>query len=462
MQLTNLTDPVELTRQMIDIPSVSGDEGPLADAVEVALRGAGFGSVPSLEILRDGDAVCARTRLGLGQRVVLAGHLDTVPIADNVPGRFEERDGATVLWGRGSVDMLGGCAAALALACEVGAVLRSGSEAALSVDVTWIFYDHEEVASHLNGLGRVQRNHPEWLAGDLALLGEPTAAHVEGGCNGTLRVIVHFPGRAAHSARAWMGVNAIHAMAPVIERIAAYGNPVVVVDGLEFRESLSVVRVEGGIANNVIPDAASMTVNYRFAPSKRADEALEWVRGLFEGTGATIEVDDLCEGARPGADSDVAQRVGELLVDRGYAVITGGGPGMMEAANRGAWEAGGTSVGLGIELPHEQGMNQWVNLGVNFRYFFARKTMFVKYSQGFIVMPGGFGTMDELFESATLVQTGKIRSFPLVLVGTDYWSGLVDWIRSSMVEAGMISPGDVDLLHVVDDPEEAVRLATGA
>ncbi len=321
MQLTNLTDPVELTRQMIDIPSVSGDEGPQADAVEAALRGAGFGSVPSLEILRDGDAVCARTRLGLDQRVVLAGHLDTVPIADNVPGRFEERDGSTVLWGRGSVDMLGGCAAALALACEVGAAARCGDEAALSADVTWIFYDHEEVASHLNGLGRVQRNHPEWLVGDLALLGEPTAAHVEGGCNGTLRVIAHFPGRASHSARAWMGVNAIHAMAPVIERIAAYGNPVVTVDGLDFRESLSVVRIEGGIANNVIPEAASMTVNYRFAPSMRADDALEWVRGFFEGTGATIDVDDLCEGARPGADSDVAQRF--LSVAREVAASRG-------------------------------------------------------------------------------------------------------------------------------------------
>ena len=321
MQLTNLTDPVELTRQMIDIPSVSGDEGPLADAVEAALRDAGFGTLPSLEILRDGDAVCARTRLGLDQRVVLAGHLDTVPIADNVPGRFEERDGATVLWGRGSVDMLGGCAAALALACEAGGAIRGGDETALSVDVTWIFYDHEEVASHLNGLGRVQRNHPEWLAGDLALLGEPTAAHVEGGCNGTLRVIARFLGRAAHSARAWMGVNAIHAMAPVIERIAAFGNPVVTVDGLEFRESLSVVRVEGGIANNVIPEAASMTVNYRFAPSKRADKALEWVHGLFEGTGATIEVDDLCEGARPGADSDVAQRF--LSVARQVAASRG-------------------------------------------------------------------------------------------------------------------------------------------
>ena len=321
MQLTDATDALSLTRQMIDIPSVSGEEGPLADAVEAALRGAGFGSVDTLEILRDGDAVCARTHLGLSQRVVLAGHLDTVPIAENVPGRLEVRDGVEVVWGRGSVDMLGGCAAALALACEAGALITGGAREALTADVTWIFYDHEEVASHFNGLGRIQRLYPQWLVGDLALLGEPTAAHVEGGCNGTLRVIAHFPGRAAHSARAWMGINAIHAMAPVIERIAAYGNPVVAVDGLEFRESLSVVRVEGGIANNVIPEAASMTVNYRFAPSKRADEALEWVRGLFEGTGATIEVDDLCEGARPGADSDVAQRF--LLVARQVAASRG-------------------------------------------------------------------------------------------------------------------------------------------
>ena len=321
MQLTDLTDALSLTRQMIDIPSVSGQEGPLADAVEAAARSAGFGTVPALEILRDGDAVCARTRLGLPQRVVLAGHLDTVPIADNVPGRTEIRDGVDVVWGRGSVDMLGGCAAALALACEVGPLIAAGEHAALTADVTWIFYDHEEVASHLNGLGRIERNHPQWLAGDLALLGEPTAAHVEGGCNGTLRVIARFPGRAAHSARAWMGVNAIPAMAPVIERIADYGNPVELVDGLEFRESLSVVRVEGGIANNVIPEAASMTVNYRFAPSKRADDALAWVRSLFEGTGATIEVDDLCEGARPGADSPFAERF--LTVARRIAAEQG-------------------------------------------------------------------------------------------------------------------------------------------
>ena len=157
-----------------------------------------------------------------------------------------------------------------------------------------------------------------------------------------------------------------------------------------------------------------------------------------------------------------SERIAHGLAERGFAVITGGGPGIMEAGNKGASQAGGLSVGLGIELPQEQGLNPYVGLGINFRYFFARKTMFVKYSQGFIVMPGGFGTMDELFESATLLQTGKIRSFPLVLVGTQYWSGLVDWVRSSMVEAGMISADEVDLLHVVDDPVEAVRLATGA
>ena len=322
MQLTDVSDLIALARQMIDIPSVSGQEGPLADAVEAALRDAGFGTIPALEILRDGDAVCARTRLGRGQRLILAGHLDTVPIADNVPGRSEERDGVEVLWGRGSVDMLGGCAAALALACEAGHVARGGARPPLAYDVTWIFYDHEEVAADLNGLGRIHRRHPEWLGGDLALLGEPTRAQVEGGCNGTLRVIARFPGLAAHSARAWMGDNAIHAMAPVIERIAAYGNPVTAVDGLDFRESLSVVRVEGGTANNVIPESASMTVNYRFAPSRSAEDALAWVRTLFEATGATLEVDDLCEGARPGADSALAQRF--LQVARSCAVRAGG------------------------------------------------------------------------------------------------------------------------------------------
>ena len=160
-------------------------------------------------------------------------------------------------------------------------------------------------------------------------------------------------------------------------------------------------------------------------------------------------------------DWERARSIGSLLVQAGFAVITGGGPGIMEAANKGAWEAGGTSVGLGIELPHEQGMNEWVNVGINFRYFFARKTMFMKYSSGFIAMPGGFGTMDELFEAATLVQTGKVQSFPIILVGREYWGGLVQWINSTMKESGMLSSNDPQLLHVVDSPEEAVEIVIG-
>lgn len=154
----------------------------------------------------------------------------------------------------------------------------------------------------------------------------------------------------------------------------------------------------------------------------------------------------------------LGMEIGRGLVEAGYAVITGGGPGIMEAANRGAMEAGGLSVGLGIELPFEQGMNQWVDLGVNFRYFFARKTMFVKYAQGFVVLPGGFGTFDELFESLTLVQTHKVTEFPIVLVGTSYWKGLLDWLRGPVVDQGTISEKDLELIQLVDDPEEAVRL----
>jgi uncharacterized protein (TIGR00730 family) len=153
-------------------------------------------------------------------------------------------------------------------------------------------------------------------------------------------------------------------------------------------------------------------------------------------------------------------QVGRLLADAGYAVITGGGPGAMEAANRGAFEAGGVSVGLGIELPFEQGMNQWVDIGVDFRYFFARKTMFVKYAQGFIVLPGGFGTFDELFEALVLVQTKKVTSFPVVLLGHAYWDGLVDWLRSSVLAGGKINERDLSLFSVTDDPAEAVRLVS--
>ncbi|MBG0815102.1 TIGR00730 family Rossman fold protein [Planomonospora sp. ID82291] len=161
-------------------------------------------------------------------------------------------------------------------------------------------------------------------------------------------------------------------------------------------------------------------------------------------------------------DYELGVRLGRGLAEAGYAVITGGGPGCMEAANKGAVEAGGISVGLGIELPFEQHMNEYVDLGIEFRYFFVRKTMFVKYACGFVALPGGFGTLDELFEELTLVQTRKITSFPVVLLGTEFWGGLLDWIRTTLVSTGKISPADVELIHVTDDPAEAVRIIAEA
>lgn len=157
-----------------------------------------------------------------------------------------------------------------------------------------------------------------------------------------------------------------------------------------------------------------------------------------------------------------AREIGYALAREGFAVITGGGPGTMEGANRGAREAGGLSVGLGIELPFEQGINEYVDLGINFRYFFARKTMFVKYSQAFVCLPGGFGTLDELFEALTLVQTKKVTKFPVVLFGSDYWAGLVDWIRNSVAAAGNISAPDLDLIHVTDDVDDTIKVVHDA
>src|SRR5690242_13874074 len=156
-------------------------------------------------------------------------------------------------------------------------------------------------------------------------------------------------------------------------------------------------------------------------------------------------------------ECEMAADLGAALAEAGYAVITGGGPGVMEAANRGATEAGGMSVGLGIELPFEQGLNDWVDVGIDFRYFFVRKTMFVKYAQAFVVLPGGFGTLDELFEAITLVQTKKVTRFPVVLIGTAYWQGLLDWLRSTMINEGKIGPEDLDLMFVTDDVDAAVQ-----
>jgi uncharacterized protein (TIGR00730 family) len=189
---------------------------------------------------------------------------------------------------------------------------------------------------------------------------------------------------------------------------------------------------------------------------------------FVEGFGALAELGPAIAvfgSARTGADDPSyaeAERLGARLVAEGFAVMTGGGPGAMEAANKGASESGGVSVGLGIELPFETGLNDWVDVGVNFRYFFARKTMFVKYAQGFIVFPGGVGTLDELFEALTLVQTGKVTSFPIVLIGSDYWSGLIAWMRDTVLATGKIGAGDLDRLVVTDDVEEAVALMVAA
>ena len=285
-------DVVELTAAVCDIPSVSGDEAPLADAVERALRGCAH-----LSVERVGNVVVARTDLGRSERVILAGHLDTVPLTQppNLPTRFEGAGADRQLWGRGTVDMKGGVAVQLTLAALLTAPNR---------DVTWFFYDNEEVETERNGLRRVALNHPEWLAGDFAVLGEPTNAGIEGGCNGTIRVEVVVPGRAAHSARSWMGVNAIHAAAEVLNRLTAYEPRQVEVDGLLYREGMSAVRINGGVAGNVIPDECVVMVNHRFAPSVSEAEAEAHCRELFDGF--EVRVVDLAGGARPGLQHPAA------------------------------------------------------------------------------------------------------------------------------------------------------------
>ncbi|MBC7517707.1 MAG: succinyl-diaminopimelate desuccinylase [Microbacteriaceae bacterium] len=282
---------IELTRQLCDIESVSGNERQLADAIEVSLA-----DCEHLTTSRDGDAIVARTALGRDKRVIIAGHIDTVPLNHNLPTRFEIIDGVEYLWGRGTVDMKAGVAVQLKLAAEL---------ANPSVDITWIWYDHEEVSESLNGLGRLARNRPELLVGDFAILGEPTRAEIEGGCNGNLRVEVRTFGVRAHSARAWVGHNAIHDAAPILAILAAYEPREVDVDGLIYREGLNAVGISGGIAGNVIPDECMVHVNYRFAPSRSAAEAVEHLRALFSGFEVTVV--DLADGARPGLNAPLAQ-----------------------------------------------------------------------------------------------------------------------------------------------------------
>lgn len=286
-------DVADLAAALVDVESVSGDEARLADLVETALRGC-----PGLAVERDGNVVLAGTSLGRSQRVVLAGHLDTVPIAGNVPSRVD----GDLLHGCGTTDMKSG----LAVMLRVAALVCSG---ALDprVDLTWVCYDCEEVEAARNGLGRLARTRPSALAGDLAILLEPTDGVVEGGCQGTLRALVRTSGVRAHSARSWLGVNAIHAAAPILERLAAHVAREVVVDGLAYHEGLNAVAISGGVAGNVVPDECTVTVNYRFAPDRTEAAAEAYVRAAFEGF--QVQVIDSAPGARPGLNAPLPRSV---------------------------------------------------------------------------------------------------------------------------------------------------------
>jgi succinyl-diaminopimelate desuccinylase len=280
-------DAAALTAQLVDVPSESRAEKPLADLVEQALR-----RLPHLTVDRDGDAVVARTRTGQPERVILAGHLDTVPIAGNLPSRLDE-DG--LLWGCGTSDMKAGVAVQLRLAATLTAPNR---------DLTYVFYDAEEIAAEFNGLGRLVDHHADWLAGDFAVLLEPTAGRVDGGCQGTLRVRVETTGRRAHSARSWLGDNAIHKAAPVLARLASYEPRRVEIDGLVYPEGMNAVLIEGGHAGNVIPDHCAVTVNYRFSPDQTEAQALDRVRELFDGF--RVVLTDSAPGALPGLSHPAA------------------------------------------------------------------------------------------------------------------------------------------------------------
>jgi succinyl-diaminopimelate desuccinylase len=291
------TDPIDLTAALVDVPSVSGEEALLADALEAALRA----QAPHLEVTRSGAAVLARTQLARERRVLLAGHLDTVPIADNLPSR---REGAR-LYGCGTSDMKAGDAVIAHLAATLPAPRH---------DLTLVFYDCEEVEAARNGLGRIERELPEWLRADLAILGEPTNGAVEAGCQGTLRAEIRTTGRRAHSARSWLGDNAVHRAAPVLDRLSRYEPRDVDIDGCVYREGLQAVRIAGGVAGNVVPDECVVTVNFRFAPDRDAAAAEAHVREVFDGFDPVVT--DLSPGALPGLAAPAAR---EFLAATGAA-----------------------------------------------------------------------------------------------------------------------------------------------
>jgi succinyl-diaminopimelate desuccinylase len=275
-----LVDPVALTRALVDVESVSRNEKVIADCVEDVLRQA-----PHLSVDRLGHTVMARTGLGRDQRIVLAGHLDTVPINDNFPSTVAD----DLIYGCGTSDMKSG----VALALHLAATLPDPR-----YDITYLFYEAEEIESAYNGLNLVSQSHPEWLRADFAVLLEPTYGVVEAGCQGTLRVLVRTTGRRAHTARAWRGVNAIHAAGAVLRRLEDYRPRTVSIDGCTYREGLNAVRISGGVAGNVVPDECTVEVNLRFAPDRSEEEAFAHVQEVFDGY--DVELTDSAPGALPG------------------------------------------------------------------------------------------------------------------------------------------------------------------
>lgn len=296
-----LADPVALTRTLVDIESVSGQEQEIADAVEAALRATGH-----LHVDRYQHTVMARTEVGADRRVVLAGHLDTVPVADNLPARVEPG----VIHGCGTADMKGGVALALHLATTLDTP---------RYDVTYLFYEAEEVEGERNGLHLVSLARPGWLTADFAVLLEPTYGRVEAGCQGTLRAVVRTTGVRAHSARSWRGENAVHAAAPVLERLTRYRPRRVTLDDCEYWEGLNAVGIHGGVAGNVVPDACEVEVNYRFAPDRSVAAAAAHVREVFDGYDVTVV--DSAPGASPGLGAAPAQEFQQAVAAAAVAKL---------------------------------------------------------------------------------------------------------------------------------------------